>query len=433
MSNSILHTEQIINSAIDAAKPANLISRSLAKKNSQLRIGNYNFDLAEFRNIYVVGTGKASAFMAKEIEALLGNSITSGFVSTNIEGIEKCKRVKIIEASHPAPNINSLLAGKEILDIALNANEDDLVICLISGGGSSLMESLPDSISLEDYRELTNTLIKCGAEINEINCVRSSLSLIKGGKLAEAVYPATCISLIISDVIGDRLETIASGSTYFNFQNKLNPKEIIAKYNLLSLIPQSIVDFLNRNFEQKEIDFEKISAKTFNIILGNNLTALQAAKQKAEELGYTSIIKNGELCGEASDAGIQLAQFVKSKRKQTEKLCLLFGGETTVTVRGKGLGGRNQELVLSALIDLENVKNNFVLASCGTDGKDGPTDAAGALIDETTWQKVKELNLSPKKFLVNNDSYNFFKQIDSLIKTGPTKTNVMDIQVILLP
>lgn len=431
MSNQINHTEEIIHTAINAVKPENLFPKVVVLRNNTLILGKHKFDLTKYNDIYVIGAGKASAFMAKELEKLVGSLVKAGCVSTHADGIEKCKFIQIVEASHPLPDQKSIYAGEEILHIALQAKENDLVICLISGGGSSLMESLPKSISLKEYQDLTDVLIKCGAEINEINCIRSSLSLIKGGSLAKAIYPATCVSIIISDVIGDKLSTIASGPTFLETDYSIHPNEVIEKYNLSSQVSSSIIDYLNNNRRQSNKDFDKIKKKTFNIILGNNQTALNAAKIKAEELGYKTTILNTQLLGEASEVGRELGKLIKEQVNKKRKHCFLFGGETTVTVNGIGKGGRNQELVLGSLIELKNVQLKFIVASCGTDGRDGPTDAAGAYIDFNTWDKVKKLNLNPAYYLENNNSYNFFKEINQLIITGSTGTNVMDMQIIL--
>ena len=424
------HINQIVETALDSINPSNLISDNIKLNGDELKVYKKVYPLNSVKNVYVVGAGKASGFMAHEIEKLIGDRITGGVVSVYDAKKINLEKIKLIEGGHPIPNENSLKAGKEILEFASKAKDDDLVICLLSGGGSALMESLPTGISLEDFSKLTNLLIKSGADINEVNTVRKSLSKIKGGKLAAAIAPAQCISLLISDVVGDNLASIASGPTEFSKTKNDDALNILNKYELLNQIPAIIKTFLEVN-EDSNLLSEVNIGRAENFIIGNNRKALAAAKSQAEKLGYEVTIVKEDLDGEANTIGKEIAAITKDNFDNSP-ICLLFGGETTVTVRGTGKGGRNQQLVLAALEGMKNVNSNFIIASFGTDGRDGPTDAAGAYIDQYTWQKADSLKLEPAHFLVENNSYEFFDKIGQHIKTGSTGTNVADITICLL-
>lgn len=432
MKNYKQNISVLMQSAIQAVHPSTLIKNSIQFEENIIKIYNNEFDLSGIDNIYVVGAGKASGFMAEEIENLLGSTITAGIVSVFDKGEVNTNIIRLIEAGHPIPNENSLKAGKEIFNIASSAKENDLVICLLSGGGSALMELLAKEIKLEDYQKLTDLLIKSGADINEINKIRKSISVIKAGGLAKAVFPATCISLIISDVLGDDLKSIASSPTLIQNNIKKEALHIIDKYNLTNKISDEILNEIKNISDDSFTNKTDISKKTHNFIIGNIHKALAAIKLKAEELGYKTKIISENISGEAKSAAIKITKKLKQNIDTMESLCFLFGGETTVKVEGKGKGGRNQELVLASLLDLKNVSKDFVLASFGTDGRDGPTDSAGAFIDCLTWNKVKEMQLDPTTYLEENDSYYFFEKLGNHLKIGTTGTNVMDIQVVMI-
>ncbi|MEW6506418.1 MAG: glycerate kinase [Bacteroidota bacterium] len=430
----------ILNSAINSVKPARLIQSSVMLEGNFLLVNNYKINLDLYNRVFVLGTGKASAFMALEIEKILGTKITDGIISTKYDHSAPCKRIKIIECGHPVIDENSLRAGSEIIQLAMKADENDLVISLLSGGGSALLEKLPDEIALSDIQALFNILLKCGANIEEMNIVRRHLSNIKGGKLAEAIYPAACVSLILSDVINDPLEAIAGGVTSpdpSTFNDALN---ILLKYKIKDSIPAKVLSYILNGaagyIPETIKPGNKIFGKTSNIILGSNKEALLKAKEKAIALGYNVHVYSDNIQGEAKEVGKFSAEFAKKifyeGKPISQPACVLIGGETTVTIKGNGKGGRNQELVLSALMEMTDSEFDYIIASCATDGTDGPTDAAGAMINREIANKTIELNLSPQLFLDNNDSYNFFKKVDGLIKTGPTGTNVMDIVVILV-
>lgn len=437
LKESLFH---IIDSAINSVKPVQLIPRKVMLEGSILIIDNYKFNLDRYKKIYVVGAGKASATMAFELEKLLGSKISDGIVSTKYGHSAPCGRIRIIESGHPVLDENGLRAGDEILQLVSHADEDDIVICLLSGGGSSLLEKLPEEITLSELQSVFRVLLKCGANIEEMNIIRRHLSKIKGGMLAEAIYPATCVSLILSDVINDPLEAISGGVTSPDPSTFKDALDLIEKYKIKDQIPENILKYISMGIKGRITETMKsgneIFDKVTNIILGNNKEALIQAKEKAESLGFNVLIYSNNIQGEARDIGKLAANIANDiflgDKPISKPACVLIGGETTVKIAGNGKGGRNQELALSALIQMKNSEFDYIIASCGTDGTDGPTDAAGAIATNEIRQRGKELDLSPLPFLENNDSYTFFEKTGGLIITGPTGTNVMDIIIILV-
>ncbi len=419
------------------------------------------YQKGNFKRLILIGFGKASCPMAKAIEDELGDLIVTGIVitkyghriraaeqqssraaenfGTNISSFKNyCSTaLKIFEAGHPVPDENGLKATEEVIKLLKDAGEDTLVVCLISGGGSALLVSPYVGISLKEKQEITELLLKAGADIYELNTVRKHISKVKGGRLAEIAYPAKIISLILSDVIGDRLDVIASGPTSPDMTTYSDALKVLEKYQLVDQAPKNIINHLKKGSEGLIPETPKNNNPLFknveNIIIGSNRKALEAAKQKAEELGLKAEIITSELTGEARDAGRWLARKALNllSEKCNERICIISGGETTVTVKGNGIGGRNMELALAFAMEIEGLEG-ISLLSAGTDGTDGPTDAAGAIVDGETIKKAKAISMNPLEYLNNNDSYNFFKKIDGLFITGPTGTNVMDIQIVVI-
>jgi len=432
-------TIEILNSAIDSVKPAVLIENTVNLSGNTLTIKNFNYNITNYNHIYVIGAGKASAFMAEAIEKILGDHISEGIIITKYGHSANCTKIKVLEAGHPVVDENSISATEELLQF-LQKTKNDLVITLISGGGSSLIEALPKSILLNDLQRTNELLLKCGAKIEEINSIRKCISLVKGGKLVNTIYPSTGVSLIISDIINDPIKDIASGLTVPQNISPGYALGIIEKYNLQNKLPKNVIEFLKSELAKATLNEKAIPPKVLeritNIIIGNNKIALSTAIETSKELGFNTYLLSDKMQGEAKNAGKKIAAIIKKiiyEDKPIRKpVCLLFGGETTVTLTGTGLGGRNQELILSALLELKNVKAEFSFLSCGTDGTDGPTDAAGAIINNHSWEFVQKLGLLPAQFLANNDSYTFFSKINGLVKTGPTGTNVMDIGIALI-
>jgi len=432
----------ILKAALCSVDPRVAITNHVRRTNNLLRIGNMTFDLDGFERIFVVGGGKAGGAMAKALEEIVGDKLTEGFVNVLRGTKSSFETLKILlnEAGHPIPDEDGVEGARRIIQLAHKAGERDLVICLISGGGSALMPLPAAGITLQDKQELTDALLKCGATIDEINAVRKHVSGLKGGQLAEAAYPATLVSLILSDVVGDPLDTIASGPTAPDTTTFNDAISILKKYDLWkNVVPKTVKKRLEAGLRGEIPETPKpgdeVFEKTHNVIVGNNRTAALAACQEAKELGFNSLLLSSIVEGEARHVGTAYAGIMKeildSNNPVPRPAVVIAGGETTVTVTGWGKGGRNQELVLSASLKIEGLRS-VAIASIGTDGVDGPTDAAGAMADGQTIIRARNKRLYPKEFLMNNDSYHFFSRLSDLIFTGPTGTNVNDLTVLVV-
>ena len=428
-------------SALNAVNPKQAVFNNVKRRGNLLVIGRYKFDLTEYRNIYVLGGGKASGLMAEAIEEILGDKITSGVINVlkGTEKMVKTKKIKINGATHPIPGEEGVNSTKAMLEIARKAGKDDLIIALISGGGSALMPCPADPVTLEDKKIVTNLLLKCGATINEINVVRKHLSEFKGGQLAKTAYPATLVNLIISDVVGDPLDIIASGPTVPDSSTFQDAYNVLKKYNLLNKIPENIKKRiqlgLSGKIEETPKPGDKIFRNVHNILIASNRTACIAAVKKARELGINSMLLSTYIEGEARHVGAVLAGLAKEIHNYDTPIkkpaVIVCGGETTVTVVGNGKGGRNQELALGSALKISGL-NGIVIASVGTDGKDGTSDAAGAIVDGQTLKRAQKLGLDTTKYLANNNSYMFFKKLGDAIFTGTTGTNVNDLITIVV-
>jgi len=439
------HLIDIYKSAIRAADPFKAVTQKLRVSGSRMTLEGKDYNLREFNRIVVVGAGKAAAPMAKAIEEIFRDRIDEGIVIVKYGHTSPLRKVLQIEGGHPLPDLNGVRGTKSVMDILKRADEKTLVICLISGGASSLLVAPAGGISLEDKQTVTGLLLKAGAAIDELNTVRKHISNIKGGRLAELSYPATLITLILSDVIGDRLDVIASGPTAPDSTTFKDAIDALRKYGLEDKIPGRVAKILKEGLEGKIEETpkggEEFFKKTRTIIVAGIKEALGAAKEKAESMGFHTEILTSELQGMAREAARDLAiRAIKAKNamKSGDKpRCLLSGGETTVTVKGNGLGGRNQELALAFAIEIEG-RDGITLLSAGTDGTDGPTDAAGAIVDGETLSLAKLYGIDAVSYLENNDTYSFFERLDFLsgkryhLITGPTGTNVMDVQIILV-
>ena len=431
--------KDIFHAGLLSADPAIAINSHLKLCKNILIVADTTFDLAEFEEILVIGAGKACAAMAKELENILGSRITRGSINVKYDHIASLETIELVEAGHPIPDENGRIGAKKLFDMAKNAHEKTLIFCLISGGGSALSPLPCDGISLAEKQETTKILLACGARIHEINTIRKHLSLIKGGGLAKAAYPATIISLILSDVVGDDLDVIASGLTVPDTGTFADCKNIIDSYNIALTLPKNVLNHINKGCNGEIPETPKPDDPYFkkvkNLIIGNNFNTLIAARAKAESLGYNTIILSSLIEGETKDIAKMHAAIAKEVLKTGNPVplpgCIISGGETIVTMDHHGLGGRNQEFVLASAIEIAE-ENNIVVLSAGTDGTDGPTDAAGAIADRNTLEKARDLGISAKKYLTGHDSYNFFKKIDDLIITGPTNTNVMDLRIFLI-
>lgn len=391
-----------------------------------------------FTRILVVGLGKAAFPMARAVEDMLGDEVTLGVVVTkygHAEG-EQLGKIRVLEAGHPIPDENGLRGADEIRKTLAEADENSLVLCLISGGGSALLASPYEGISLLEKQRITELLLKAGADIHELNIVRKHISSVKGGRLAEIAYPATVLSLILSDVIGDSLDVIASGPTAPDSSTFSEAIAVLERYDLLERAPASVVTLLREGLKGSIPETPKKDHRAFrrvrNEIIGSNRIAMDAALEKARALGLATEILSTEVSGEAREVGRWLAdQAARRREDSAHPLCLVSGGETTVIVRGSGLGGRNTELAL-AFAQAAQGREGILLLSAGTDGTDGPTDAAGAFADGQTIALAAAKGLDAARLMENNDSYTFFKELGDLFVTGPTGTNVMDIQLLLI-
>jgi glycerate-2-kinase len=354
------------------------------------------------------------------------------------------KRIRQAEASHPTPDERGVAAAHEILALAGAASEQTLVVCLLSGGGSALLVAPVEGVSLRDKQATTELLLRSGASIAEVNAVRKHLSAVKGGRLAQRCHPAAVLTLIMSDVIGDRIDVIASGPTAPDNSTFADAWAVVRKYGLQEILPHPVAGLIQRGLAGLMPETLRAGdpclSNTANVIVAGLSKALGQAQRRAMELGLQAEIVTSELQGEASDAAARLARAAQAEREalpQGARRCLLFGGETVVTVRGRGKGGRNQELALAFACQVDGVRG-IKLLSAGTDGIDGPTDAAGAVVDGETLERARAVGLDAHSYLRRNDSYNFFREFDAAtgegahIITGPTATNVMDIQILLL-
>lgn len=432
----------IFEAGLAAVDPYRAVMAALSISDDTLQIADRRYDLTEFDNIYVLGAGKATARMALAVEFLLGERIVAGAIVVKYGHCVPLRHIKQFEADHPVPDQAGVVATHHILQLAYDADERSLVITLLSGGASALLVAPTEGITLKDKQQTTRLLLNAGADIRELNAVRKHLSAIKGGRLAQAVYPAQSLTLILSDVIGDPLEVIASGPTAPDDSTYAEAMQVIRRYELVTQIPQAVLRHLQAGQQGLVAESVKRNApcwgKTQNMVVANLRLALHAALDTAQQQGFSSRIVNDAVSGEAREVALQLAELARQELAQMqsgERRCLLSGGETTVTVRGKGQGGRNQELALAFAIAIAGMRS-VSLFSAGTDGTDGPNDAAGAYVDGATVAKVD--GLAAHRYLEDNDSYAYFQQLDEMsggqlhFKPGPTGTNVMDMQILLL-
>jgi hydroxypyruvate reductase len=424
--------------ALNAASPATCIRKFVSLQGGVLSVGETKLPIRG--RVVVVGTGKASARMAEVVEEVLGSSISAGIVSTKYEHALPLERIRLVEAGHPIPDAAGTRAVQETREIVSGLEKDDIVLCLISGGGSALWPSPAEGITLEEKQAVTQLLLRAGATILELNAVRKHLSDIKGGQLARWAAPAHVISLIISDVIGDPIDFIASGPTAPDTSSFPDALSIIEKYRVE--VPVSVRKRLEDGARGRIKDTPKPGDPVFehvgNHVIANNRLLVEAAVAKARQLRFNPLILGTEVEGEAREVGGIFAAIARevelSGNPMARPACVLAAGETTVTVRGDGSGGRNQEMALAWAIAMASrvPESHACFASVASDGTDGPTNAAGGIVDPMSCARAVELGLVPAQYLQNNDSYNFLKATGDLIITGPTYTNLMDLQILLV-
>ncbi len=416
----------ILAAALEAADPAIAIRRLLKLRAGVLHVGDsLSYELARFDRILVVGAGKATAQMAWAIERLLGDRIAAGLINVKYGHTADLHRVETNECGHPVPDDAGWRGARRIAEMVRGAGKRDLVICLISGGASALLPLPVEPLTLADKQGITQQLLASGADIHEMNTVRKHFSAIKGGQLARLANPAAVLTLILSDVIGDDPSTIGSGPTAPDRTTRESALAVLRKYGIR--VPIEPVETPKPG--------DALFRRVRNVVAGSNRLAMEAARKQAKKLGYRTLVLSSFIEGETRDvARVHAAiarEIVASGQPLRAPACVISGGETTVTIRGAGLGGRNQEFALAAAIDIQGVPG-VTIASAGTDGTDGPTDAAGAIADGETVARAAKLGMDARAYLADNDSYRFFKPLKGLIMTGPTGTNVMDLRLILV-
>ncbi len=429
----------ILTAAVRAVEPAAAVRRMLVRRGHRLRLDTRWYDLRQSRRIFVVGAGKAAAPMAAALEQVLGRRITDGLVIVKYGHAGSLRRIRLVEAGHPLPDAAGERGAAQMLDLLRSASEDDLVVCLISGGGSALLPAPVPGLSLQDKIAVTGLLLRSGATIQEINIVRKHLSQVKGGRLAQAAAPARLLVLVLSDVVGDPLDAIASGPTSPDPTTFADALAVVRRYQMEDRLPAAALAYLRRGASGHEAETPKPGDPLFRrvqvVVVGNNLQALAAASHRAKGLGFRVLVLTPFLEGEAREVARVFASVARSVRAVRTPLgppaCVLAGGETTVTVQGPGRGGRCQEFALAAAAAIAG-RPDTVVAGFGTDGTDGPTDAAGALVDGETTARAISLGLDLARALADNDSHAVFRDLGDLLVTGPTKTNVNDIYLALV-
>jgi hydroxypyruvate reductase len=426
MSTKLLrrHALTIFKAALAAADPADAVARHLKRR-----------DLSRYRNIYVIGAGKAGASMAQAAERVLGRRIAAGLINVKDGHVARLKRIELNECGHPMPDARGVAGAQRIAEMAAAAGKDDLVVCLISGGGSALLPLPAAGITLEEKQATTRLLLACGANIHEINAIRKHISRIKGGQLAQLAAPATVESLLLSDVIGDDLDVIGSGPTAPDASTFAVAGGILDKYAIRSQVPAAVRERIERGERGEIAETPKPADPVFrrvrNTVVGGNRLALRAAARCARGLGFRTLVLSSEIEGETREIARMHAaiarEIVRSGQPVKPPACIITGGETTVTLKGEGLGGRNQEFVLAAALDIAGLQH-AVIFSAGTDGTDGPTDAAGAIADGDTLRR----NPDALRYLNDNNAYRYFEPLGDLVITGPTNTNVADVRLVMV-
>ncbi|MGB9836169.1 MAG: glycerate kinase type-2 family protein [Candidatus Saccharicenans sp.] len=430
--------------AISSVKPGRLISEKVKREGDWLYVAGDRFDLRKINRINLLSLGKAGPYLAEAIWPLIEDKLGKAVI-TGAGEYRETGQAFYYPSAHPLPDEWSLAAGRKAYEVALSSGAQDLFLVLISGGGSAHLCLPEEGLSLDDKRKVTELLLKSGADIKELNTVRKHLSRIKGGRLARAAWPALVVNLVISDVIGNDLENIASGPTFYDSSTFAEALDVLHRRKVADLCPPAVLEVLKegeKGLREETLKKEnKIMERVKSFIIGDNLKALLAAKEEARNHGLESIILSFDDSGEARDRAEEyisrLIPFTKKVREEKRAFCLLAGGELTVTVRGRGKGGRNTEFALACLLGIKKRMAefsglNWLVMSLGTDGRDGNTDSAGAYIVNKTLGQMEERKLRPEEFLNDNDSYGFFERVGGLLFTGPTGTNVMDIRVFLL-
>lgn len=433
--------EQIYRAALEAVDPARAVASFLRRAGSRLTIGDQVYRLDKFRRVYLVGAGKAAVPMARAVEGVLADRLTGGLIVVKSGHGGTLQKTRVIEAGHPEPDGAGLEGARELLDFLQGKlSREDLLMVVISGGGSALLPAPAPKVPFEDKKETTSILLKCGATIEEMNTIRKHLSRIKGGRLIEHAQGARVAALLLSDVMGDDLTSIASGPTVPDPTTFADALKIIQRYRLEDRLPDSVLRYLRAGARGQREETPKPGDPRFrdvqNLVVGSNIIGLRAAAARARSLGFVPLILSSSLGGDTGEvAKLHAAiarEILNTGNPISPPCCLISGGETTVKVRRTGKGGRNQEFALWCALEIAGWKEPVLFASLGSDGTDGPTDAAGAQASPETVQRASQKGLSIPDHLDRNDSYHFFKELGELILTGPTQTNVMDFRFVLI-
>ncbi len=423
---------------VEAVEPRRAVRAHLRLGRGAVLASGHRLPLARSGRVWVVGAGKAAAPMARAVEQVFGARVAGGLVVTKYGHGEPLRRVELREAGHPVPDAAGVAASRDLAALLSRVQAGDLVVCVISGGGSALLPSPAEGIALSEKQEVTRLLLGCGATIGEINCVRKHLSDLKGGGLARLAQPATLLTLVLSDVVGDPLDVIASGPTVPDPTTFAEAQAILARFGVADRVPASVAARLAAGASGRLPETPKAGdpafARAVNVMVGSNALAVAASAREARRLGYRTLVLSTTVTGEARQvAAVQAAvarELAGSGHPLRRPACVLSGGETTVTLSGNGKGGRNQELALAAALGIDGLERIAIL-SAGTDGNDGPTDAAGAFVDGATVTRARAAGLDPRAALERHDAYPFFAALGDLVITGPTRTNVMDLCLVL--
>jgi len=431
--------QKLQRAALDAVDPMTAMERHVRRDGNALLVDGRRYELDDWQRVFVVGGGKAAVPMGTAMADILGERLDRCVLVTkyghggDMDSVSSAfdlsdSHVQVVEAGHPVPDGNSVRGAEAVADLVSGATAEDLVICLISGGGSALLTLPVPSLTLGDLQTATDALLRSGATIDEMNAVRKHLSRIKGGNLARLAAPANVITFVLSDVVGDPLDVIASGPTVPDTTTVADARAVLERYDIQD---DDIWSSLQETPKPGDAIFDQVQ----HVIIGSNRQAAAAAVEEARELGFQALLLSTYVEGEAREVAKVAAGLAKGVQTHGDPLsppaCLVWGGETTVTVRGEGKGGRNQELALSAALALEGWEQ-VLIGALATDGTDGPTDAAGAVVTGDTVRRADELGLNPRAALEANDSYHFFEALDDLIRTGPTGTNVNDLLFVLV-
>jgi glycerate 2-kinase len=436
---------RILSAALLSVEPGAAVERWMVRKGKALYVGGHEYPLHQYHRILLVGVGKAAVPMGTATAKILGSYFSKGILLTkeghsrNLTGPNDLSGLIIMEGGHPLPDERGMNGARDISVLLRGAGEDDLVICLVSGGGSALMTSPAEGITLADHQVLTSILLACGATINEINILRKHLETLKGGALARLASPATLVTLILSDVVNDPLDVIASGPCVPDPSTYADALKVLEKYGISDQVPKSVLDHLNCGLRGEILETPKPGEDLFrhtrNVIVGSNRLAAEAARDQAKKENFNAMLLTTSMQGEASQVGRHLSsiarEIVASGKPLPRPACIIAGGETTVTIRGNGMGGRNQELALGAVDGLAGLEG-IALVTLATDGGDGPTNAAGAVVTGASFDRARRFGLSPDDYLARNDAYHFFETLGDLLILGPTQTNVNDLALVFV-